>query len=77
MRSANGKIAGMLRDVAYQSNTPVFWNAMDMIGGASSYWMGGSFNDGKGEPAQSSSVSHGCVPARFKNVTILNTRRTT
>ena len=73
----NGKIAGMLRDVAYQSNTPVFWNAMDMIGGPSSYWMGGSFNDGKGEPAQSSSVSHGCVPARFKNVTILNTRRTT
>ena len=74
-RCANGKIAGMLRDVAYQSNTPVFWNAMDMIGGKSSYWMGGSFNDGKGEPSQSSSVSHGCVPARFRNVTILNTRR--
>jgi len=70
-----GKIVGMLRDVAYQSNTPVFWNAMDMIGGKSSYWMGGSFNDGKGEPSQSSSVSHGCVPARFRNVTILNTRR--
>ena len=48
----DGKIAGMLRDVAYQSNTPVFWNAMDMIGGKSSYWMGGSFNDGKGEPSQ-------------------------
>ena len=29
----NGKIVGMLRDVAYQSNTPVFWNSMDMIGG--------------------------------------------
>jgi TldD protein len=72
-----GKIVGMLRDVAYQSNTPVFWNAMDMIGGKSSYWMGGSFNDGKGEPSQVSSVSHGCVPARFRNVTILNTRRTT
>ena len=70
-----GKIIGMLRDVAYQSNTPVFWNAMDMIGGRSSYWLGGSFNDGKGEPPQSSSVSHGCVPARFRNVTILNTRR--
>ena len=70
-----GKIIGMLRDVAYQSNTPVFWNAMDMIGGRSSYWLGGSFNDGKGEPAQVSSVSHGCVPARFKNVAILNTRR--
>jgi TldD protein len=71
-----GKIVGMLRDVAYQSNTPVFWNAMDMIGGASSYWMGGSFTDGKGEPSQVSSVSHGCVPARFRNVSILNTRRT-
>jgi len=72
----DGKIAGMLRDVAYQSNTPIFWNSMDMIGGKSSYWMGGSFSDGKGEPAQSSSVSHGCVPARFRKVTILNTRRT-
>jgi TldD protein len=72
----NGKIAGMLKDVAYQSNTPVFWNSMDMIGGRSSYWMGGAFNDGKGEPSQSNSVSHGCVPARFRNVTILNTRRT-
>jgi TldD protein len=71
----NGKIASMLRDVAYQSNTPVFWNSMDMIGGKSSYWMGGSFNDGKGEPSQVSSVSHGCPPCRFRNVTILNTGR--
>jgi TldD protein len=69
----DGKIAGMLRDVAYQSNTPVFWNSMDMVGGKSSYWLGGSFNDGKGEPAQASSVSHGCPPCRFRNVTILNT----
>jgi TldD protein len=71
----NGTIAGMVRDVAYQSNTPVFWNSMDMIGGKSSYWLGGSFSDGKGEPSQLSSVSHGCVPARFRNVTILNTAR--
>lgn len=71
----NGKIVGMLRDVAYQSNTPVFWNSMDMMGGKSSYWLGGSFNDGKGEPSQSSSVSHGCPPCRFRNVTILNTGR--
>ena len=35
----NGKIVGMLRDVAYQSNTPIFWNSMDMIGGKSSYWL--------------------------------------
>ena len=71
----NGKITGMLKDVAYQSRTPDFWNSMDMIGGKSSYWLGGSFGDGKGEPGQSNSVSHGCVPARFRGVNIVNTGR--
>lgn len=70
-----GKVAGMLKDVAYQSNTPYFWNAMDMIGGKSSYWLGGSFNDGKGEPGQINAVSHGCPPARFRQVNVVNTAR--
>ena len=70
-----GKITRMLKDVAYQARTPEFWNSMDMIGGAGSYWLGGSFGDGKGEPAQSNSVSHGCPPARFRGVTIVNTGR--
>jgi TldD protein len=72
----DGKIAGMLRDVAYQSTSSAFWNSMDMIGGRDSYWLGGSFGDGKGEPGQSNSVSHGCPPARFRNVNIVNTGRT-
>ena len=71
----NGKITGMLKDVAYQANTPAFWNSMDMIGGEKSYWLGGSFGDGKGEPSQSNSVSHGSVPARFRQVNIVNTGR--
>jgi TldD protein len=50
---------------------------MDMIGGPKSYWLGGSFGDGKGQPSQSNSVSHGCPPARFRNVTIVNTGRET
>ena len=57
----------MLRDVAYQSNTPMFWSSMDMIGGKSSYWMGGAFNDGKGEPSQSNSeprLRAGALPER-------------
>ena len=70
-----GKVVGMLKDVAYQASTPQFWNSMDMIGGARSYWLGGSFGDGKGEPAQSNSVSHGCPPARFRNVNIVSTGR--
>ena len=70
-----GKLTGMLKDVAYQSNTPVFWNSMDMIGGPKSYYLGGAFNDGKGQPGQINSVSHGAVPARFRGVNILNTGR--
>ena len=70
-----GKITGMLKDVAYQANTPAFWNSMDMIGGPKSYWLGGSFGDGKGEPSQSNSVSHGCPPARFRGVNIVSTGR--
>ena len=34
--------------------------AMDLIGGESTYFMGGSMGDGKGQPAQSNSISHGC-----------------
>lgn len=67
----------MLRDVAYQANTLEFWQSCDLIGGPKSWALGGSFSDGKGEPSQSNSVSHGCPPARFRKVNILNTNRRT
>ena len=70
-----GKIVGQLKDVAYQMRTPDFWNSMDMIGGKSSYFLGGAFNDGKGQPPQSNAVSHGCVPSRFRNINVINTGR--
>lgn len=70
----NGKIIGMLKDVAYQSRTPDFWNSCDAICSKDEYWLGGAMNDGKGEPGQSNAVSHGCAPARFRKVNILNTR---
>jgi len=70
-----GKIVGMLKDVAYQMRTPDFWNSMDMIGGKKSYFMGGAFNDGKGQPPQVNAISHGCVPARFRNINVINTGR--
>ena len=69
-----GKIVGTLKDVAYQIRTPDFWNSMDMIGGRSSYQMGGSFFDGKGQP-QVNAVSHGSPPARFRGVNVINTGR--
>jgi TldD protein len=70
-----GKITGMLKDVAYQMRTPEFWNAMDMIGGQRSYMLGGSFGDGKGQPSQSNSVSHGCPPTRHRGINVINTGR--
>ena len=69
----NGKRGDMLRDVAYQSRTTDFWNSCDALGGQATYELGGSFNDGKGEPGQSNAVSHGCPAARFRQVNVLNT----
>jgi TldD protein len=69
----NGKVVGMLKDVAYQSRTTDFWNACDGLGGESTYQLPGTFNDGKGEPGQSNAVSHGCPVARFRNINVLNT----
>lgn len=69
----NGKVTGMLKDVAYQSRTTDFWNACDAIGGEKTYLLPGTFNDGKGEPGQSNAVSHGCPVARFRGINVLNT----
>ncbi len=67
-----GKITRALRDVAYQSNSLEFWSSCDIIGGAKSWELHGTLWDGKGEPMQSNAVSHGCPPARFRHVDILN-----
>lgn len=71
----NGKKVGLLRDVAYQSRTPDFWNNCDGVGSREFYSLGGSYFDGKGEPAQSNAVSHGCPPARFRRINVINTGR--
>ena len=70
-----GKIIGMLKDVAYQFRTPNFWGSLKAIGGPRSYQLGGAFGDAKGQPGQSNSVSHGCVPSLFQQTNIINTGR--
>jgi TldD protein len=69
----NGKVVGMVKDCAYQATTTNFWNSLDMLGGKSTYFLGGTFNDGKGEPGQSNQVSHGCPAARFRNINVIAT----
>lgn len=72
----NGEIAGMLNDVAYQSNTQEFWNNCVKICDEKDYRLFGSFFDGKGQPSQVSAVSHGSSTARFNGVNVINTGRT-
>ena len=71
----NGEIVGMLRDVAYQANTQDFWNACVAVCGENDYALGGSFFDGKGQPEQTSAVSHGSSTARFNKINVINTAR--
>ncbi len=68
-----GKKAGMISRVAYQAKTSEFWNSCDGIAGPAYWQQFGSFNDGKGEPEQINAVSHGCSPARFRQVNVLLT----
>ncbi|MGJ8716322.1 MAG: TldD/PmbA family protein [Maribacter stanieri] len=72
----DGEIVGMLEDVAYQSNTQEFWNSCVKICDESDYRLFGTFFDGKGQPSQSSAVSHGSSTARFNDVNVINTGRT-
>jgi TldD protein len=72
-RIENGRLAGQVRDVAYQATTTDFWNSMDAVGGPQTWVLGGAFNCGKAQPGQVAAVSHGCPTSRFRDVRVLNT----
>jgi TldD protein len=68
-----GRLAGMVKDVAYQATTTDFWGSLAALGGPSTYLLGGAFNCGKSQPPQIAPVSHGCPAAVFTGVSVLNT----
>jgi len=72
-RIEGGKLAGQVKDVAYQATTTDFWGSMSRVGGPQTYVLGGAFNCGKAQPGQVAPVSHGCPSALFEGTTILNT----
>jgi TldD protein len=72
-RITGGRLAGQLRDVAYQATTTDFWGSMEALGGPPTYVLGGAFNCGKGQPGQVAPVSHGCPSVLMRGVRILNT----
>ena len=69
----NGKVGQQIADVAYNSRTPDFWSACDGIGGQALWQNVGLNADGKGEPQQLNAMSHGCAPARFRQINVLRT----
>jgi TldD protein len=73
-RIEKGKLTGQLKDAAYQATTTDFWGAMEAVGGASTWVLGGAFNCGKGQPGQIAPVSHGCPSVLVRGVNILNAR---
>ena len=75
LRIRSGRLAGQVRDVAYQSSTPRFWGSLRALGGPSTYLLGGAENCGKAQPGQVAPVSHGCPAAVFEAVNILNTEQ--
>jgi TldD protein len=74
-RIRGGRLTGQLRDVAYQATTTEFWGSLRGLGGRSSWLLSGALNCGKAQPGQIAAVSHGCPPALFEQVTVLNTAR--
>jgi TldD protein len=72
-RIKDGKLAGQVKDFAYQATTTDFWGSMEAVGGPQTYVLGGAFNCGKGQPGQIAPVSHGCPSALFRGIRILNT----
>jgi len=71
----NGQVTRMLEDVTYQMRTPEFWNSCVAVCDKRDYRMGGSFFDGKGQPSQVSTVSHGSSTARFNGVNVISSAR--
>ncbi len=69
-RIRDGRIVEPLKNVIYQCNTPVFWNACDAICGPEDWRAVGLVNCGKGQPSQSGRMSHYSATSRFRGIDV-------
>ena len=67
----NGAVVGTLRDVVYESTTPEFWNALDMIGGPDTYELSGVLYEGYEGTGRVMGAGHGVPAARFRGIPVL------
>ena len=74
-RIRGGRLAGQLRDVAYQALTTDFWGSLDASAARRRGRLFGAMNCGKAQPGQSAPRSATAArPALFRQVNVLNTR---
>jgi TldD protein len=67
---SDGRLGRMLRNPSYAGVTPDFWAGLDAVCSRPAWHLWSALNCGKGEPGQMMHVSHGCAPARFRNVQV-------
>jgi TldD protein len=67
---SGGERGRMLRNPSYAGVTPEFWGSCDAVCSPSEWALVSLLDCGKGEPGQVARVSHGCSPARFRDVEV-------
>jgi TldD protein len=65
-----GRLGRLLRNPSYAGVTPEFWARCDAVCSPSDRELVSLLDCGKGEPGQVARVSHGCAPARFRDVEV-------
>jgi len=66
----NGKLGPMIKNATFSGNTVDFWRSCDGVADGDSFEVYGLPFCGKGEPWQGGPISHGCSPARFRNLKV-------
>jgi TldD protein len=67
---SGGERGRLLRNPSYTGVTPEFWARCDAVCSPSEWRLTSLLDCGKGEPGQVMHVSHGCAPARFRDVEV-------
>jgi TldD protein len=66
----NGELGRLVRNPGYAGVTPTFWASCDAVCSESEWQLHALLDCGKGEPGQTTHVSHGAAPARFRDVDV-------
>ena len=66
-RISDGKLAGQVKDAAYQATTTDFWGSMGAVGGRADLILPRARSTaGRRKPGQVAAVSHGCPTAAVR-----------